>query len=304
MTDRFPSDLDADELAASRAMWHEQRRKGIGASEAAAVLGRSPWSSPYEVWAQKTGRIDGVIRDPDAVERMRWGNLLEPVIIGEYAERSGKVVKAWPQDESVEHPEYSIMRCTPDSIQSDPDANVQVKTTHAYANWRGGIPLIYRIQVQHEMAVLEADLTIIVVLFGGQRLRWFEEPRNDAFIAQLEAYLPAWWERYVVADTPPPPDSHVATVRTLEQLHPDDSGESVILPADSLEWDRELLNIKAESKRLGARKDDLSNRIRASIGAATYGLLPGGKDMYSWATQERKNGKKSRVLNRRKAPAQ
>ena len=34
--------------------WHEQRKKGIGGSESAAVLGENPDKTPYEVWLDKT----------------------------------------------------------------------------------------------------------------------------------------------------------------------------------------------------------------------------------------------------------
>lgn len=40
----------------STANWLDARKKGIGASEAAAVIGLSPWKSNVELWMEKTGK--------------------------------------------------------------------------------------------------------------------------------------------------------------------------------------------------------------------------------------------------------
>jgi hypothetical protein len=53
--------------------WLTERRKGIGASEAAAVLGLSRYKSPLDVYLDKTGEIG----PQDDSERMYWGRKLE-----------------------------------------------------------------------------------------------------------------------------------------------------------------------------------------------------------------------------------
>lgn len=40
-----------------REKWLEERRKGIGGSDAAALVGMNSYSTPYMVWADKTGRL-------------------------------------------------------------------------------------------------------------------------------------------------------------------------------------------------------------------------------------------------------
>ena len=41
---------------ADEASWLEARRKGIGASEASAILGCNPYMSNVDLWEIKTGR--------------------------------------------------------------------------------------------------------------------------------------------------------------------------------------------------------------------------------------------------------
>lgn len=38
--------------------WLKERQKGIGGSDVAAILGMSPWRTPYQVWEEKTTPID------------------------------------------------------------------------------------------------------------------------------------------------------------------------------------------------------------------------------------------------------
>src|SRR5262245_52949583 len=63
-----------------RAAWLEARRKGIGASEIAAVLGISPWESPFSLYWRK---VNGWDYEPSS--EMEWGTRLEPVIAEKYA---------------------------------------------------------------------------------------------------------------------------------------------------------------------------------------------------------------------------
>ena len=52
----------------TEAEWLQVRMNGIGGSEAAAIIGKSPWCSNVELWRRKTGRATGPdISDNEAV---------------------------------------------------------------------------------------------------------------------------------------------------------------------------------------------------------------------------------------------
>ena len=40
----------------NNAEWHRERRKGIGGSEASAILGLNPYMTNVQLWRYKTGR--------------------------------------------------------------------------------------------------------------------------------------------------------------------------------------------------------------------------------------------------------
>lgn len=60
----------------SREEWLMRRRKTIGGSDAAGIVGLSRWTSPFSVWADKTGRA----AEKEDTEAMRQGRDLEDYV--------------------------------------------------------------------------------------------------------------------------------------------------------------------------------------------------------------------------------
>lgn len=251
------------------------------------MLGVSPWSSPLSVWLDKLGRSPGPLRDAQSVERMRWGKLMEPVILAEYGVRTGQPVRYLAQDVSVEHPRWPDvpMRCTPDG-ETDDGKLIEIKRSRDVSAWADGPPIWYQIQVQHQMAVLQRQKAAVVVLLNDE-LRWWDLDRNDRFVELLETELARWWREYVVAKVQPPESGvHRASVAALATVA--DSGAAIQLPPEAANWDTRLQQIKAEQAALGKERDALEDRLKLAIGEATTGELPdGGK--WTWKLQSRKS---------------
>jgi len=274
----------------TRVGWLKDRAHHVGASEVAAVLGVSPWSSPYDVWARKTGRIPADIQDPDAQERLTWGTRLEPVIVEEAGRRLGKEVHRASQDDHVIHPLLPCLSATPDAYIVD-NGLLECKTSLGYGAknvWAGDdVPLHYQLQVQAQLACTGRDYAIVAALVTGPRLDLHRLERHEGAIHLIEDEIPAWWAKYVDGDIPPPVDAHPATVRALEALHRECLGGIVDLPAEAAEWAKRLESIKAERESLDEEDSAIKARIKAAIGAAEAGRLPGGGG-WSWRVVERK----------------
>ena len=75
----------------SREEWLKVRKQGIGASDAAAACGISPYQSRLELWMIKTGRDQNLPKvDPnDMASPMYWGNVLEPIVAEHYSRKTG-----------------------------------------------------------------------------------------------------------------------------------------------------------------------------------------------------------------------
>lgn len=198
--------------------WEQERRSSIGASELAAVLGLSPYSTPLDVWKHK----QGVDRQFDPLLSF-IGHESEAIIEKWVHQFSGIDVQLQPafMARSVEHPflHASFDRWA-DGIPW------QFKTAHHYTGhkWDEGIPTDIRVQVQGEMAVAGAERAAVVVWIGGREFRLFWENRDERFIQ--EHLIPAsrdMWRRVVENDPPEP--STLAELNEVE-LHPGEEIEA------------------------------------------------------------------------------
>ena len=73
----------------SRQEWLDLRRQSIGGSDAVAIIGLNPWSTPYAVWADKIGKLP----EQEDNEAMRQGRDLEDYVAKRWCEATGKKVR-------------------------------------------------------------------------------------------------------------------------------------------------------------------------------------------------------------------
>ena len=82
--------------------WLRWRKKGLGGSDIAPILGISKWSSALDIWLSKTNqKHDDCVQN----EAMTWGHILEPVIRNHFREVTGKkVIEVHAILQNEEHP--------------------------------------------------------------------------------------------------------------------------------------------------------------------------------------------------------
>ena len=270
-----------------REAWLAGRRNGIGASDAPAALGISPFKSRGDLWAEKTGLVEPPdLSDNEAVE---WGLRLEEPIAIAYAEKTGRSVMMCPPFSSRTHPTIEWLTCTPDAFQSvdgRPLGLLQIKTTSAFnaADWSDGTPLYYQVQLQHELFVTGHEWGTLVCLIGGQKLVRFDQERNDQFI---QAMLPKLSEFWGCVQTKTRPAEANFSADVVKAMHPNDNGESVFLPPEAAKWAQAAEEAGELRKNAEDREKAAKTLLAAAIGDASYGILPDGTT-YSYKTQTRK----------------
>jgi putative phage-type endonuclease len=187
------------------------RRTYLGGSDAGAILGMSPYSSPLSVYCAKKG-----LWEPEDNEAMLWGRLLEPVIRDQWQERHPEF--AIEQDPNIyRHPELEWMGGTIDGgvtelVGEPPDTifgqrfGLEIKTGSEYAKEWGAdeVPDHYYAQVQHYMALLDLPGFWVVALLGRKMVERYV-PRNDEFIKYMLEEEQKFWETYIVPGKMPDP---------------------------------------------------------------------------------------------------
>jgi putative phage-type endonuclease len=284
------------------------RRDGLGGSDIAAIIGESPYRRPIDVWLDKRGEA---ANDFAGNERTRWGDVLEPVVAGEYAHREGaRLLVAAPK--TWVHPEHSWLRGSPDFLacaegalaglgeeitrgtfaraRLNSDAwGVEIKTHgfragSAYSGGEGevvadddSIPPHIRVQCAWYQALTGADRWDLAALIDTSNLRTYRIPRD----AELEAYLleeaERFWKRNVLGGVAPEPDGSPSFARYLKQRFAAHSAEIVDAGADVDSLLAEYRDARDAEKAAKAAKDMAAQRIQAAIGEDLGVKTDGGR---------------------------
>lgn len=232
--------------------WLEERRKSVGASEVAAVMGLSPYGTALDVYKDKAGA--GKLFDPVL---SFIGHKSEPIVHEWVEQFSGLGLKLAPGF-MARSTRWPFLHATFDRVASD-GTKVQIKTAHQYTGhkWDEGIPTDIRVQVQAEMAVSDDLKALVVVWIGGREFRYFWEPRDNRFID--EHMIPALTEFWAgVRGGVAPAPSNVAE---LAEAWPDDAGE-MEAPEVALEWIEKRAFLLATAKEA----EDEAKQITQAIG--------------------------------------
>lgn len=278
---------------ATREDWLERRKAGIGGSDAAAVMGVSPWKSRYALWAEKTGLAEMATEETEA---MRWGKILEEPIAQEYARLTGRRLQDLGAYAIQQHPKLPFMLCTHDRIIDAIDDRgpgvLSIKTAAAwkFPEWENAeAPLPYQVQIMDEMAVSKLRWGSFAFLAWGKPVLWFDVERNDTFIQALEDECSDFW-RQVETGEAPPVDGSESTSQAIKLLYPRDAGQSIQLPDEAETWWEDAQRAKEEIKRLESIKREAENKFRAAIGDASEAFVgpgPSGSRRWSYRLQSR-----------------
>ncbi len=274
--------------ARSRVPWLRERRRGIGASDAPAVVGLSPWASPLSLWVDKT-RVPDYEHADDMSEPMRWGHVLESAIAREHARRLGLRLAASPG--ILAHPQLPWMRATPDFLVVDrtrePVELMEVKTASAFRTeeWADEAPPDHVvIQVLHQLAVTGDRRCHVAALVGGNQPRHWLIERDEDAIAMLIDREREFWDR-VQRGVPPDPIGHDADAEALAALYPGEDGTTTVLGEQLLAAAYQAAVHAAKAAEHEQAGRDLIDRIKARMGDATEGLRPDGSTAVTWRPQ-------------------
>lgn len=266
---------------ASREEWLAFRKKYIGGSDAGAVVGLNPYSSPYALWAEKTGRVPGF----EGNLTTTVGSYLEDLVATLFEEETGKKVRR--EKATIVNDAYPFACADLDRVLVGEKAFLEIKTTNslpAMKKIRGGeFPEQWWCQVVHYMCVCEMEKAYLAVLVNCRELKIYELERDEAEIKALMNAEAAFWEN-VRNDTPPAVDGSEATTEALTTIY----GESA--PGTVELFGREQLideyeTIKRQLKALSERRDEIENVLKTDLGDNERGLC--GKWTVSWKTQTR-----------------
>ena len=253
--------------------WLAARQSCITATDIAAVLGLSPWSTAFQVWLDKTGQATA-IEDNRAME---WGRRLEPVIAAAYSEKTGIPIR---KAEFISREIIGVpCGCTQDYISEDGTLNIEIKTSSMRDGWgeegTDQIPAYYLTQVQWQMGVSGMTMTHLAALIAANDFRIFHIPYDEEAFTVMVRRAAEFWA-LVVAQVAPDIDGSVACSEYLTKRFKGDS--KALLPAPSAEMvtsAKRYAELRVVIDQAETVQKELGNRLMADLGEFSGVKIPG-----------------------------
>lgn len=265
----------------SREEWLKHRRKGIGGSDAAAIVGLNPYSSPFAVWADKMGELP----PKEETESIRLGHDLESYVAKRFEQETGKKVRK--KNAIIYNENYPYAFANVDRLVTGEDAGLEIKTT-SEMNLKtfksGNYPATYYTQCTHYMLVTGAKVWYLAVLVFSKGFFVFKIERDEDEIKALAEAEKQFWNDYVMKKEPPEPDYKPATSDALNYIYEPDGTEIYAKSDIDAEIDR-LNDLKQQKSELDKEIKAAENKIKNYMGDAE--TLTGTNMICTWKVQKR-----------------
>jgi putative phage-type endonuclease len=280
------------------------RTKFLGGSDAAAVLGVSPWLTPVQLWKLKTGRAEPQKPDPVRQRMLERGKKLEPVVLDmvldKLAER-GLQVDLVARNAYHRDPEHDFLRCEIDfelvvtgEVQIGTQfwkldrqlINGDCKTVHGFARRKWGeedteeVPIEYAAQFMHGLMVTGRQLCLVAALIGLDDVQIFWVVRDDVTIDAMREKELAFWHDCVQAGRAPDP----IRFGDIKELYPVDNGRTVEATAEVAAAAERHRRLGIEIKLLQAEREDRALEIASYVGDFRQ-LTVGGRPVMTFSDQ-------------------
>ena len=266
----------------NREEWLEARRRGIGGSDAGALLGVNKYRTPLDVYLDKTGQAPE-IEDNDA---MYWGRALEDIVAYEYAKQTGKKVRR--NNSILVHPEHKFMLANLDrEIVGEPGI-LEIKTAARADDWgepgTDEVPESYLAQVMHYMAVTGAQYADVAVLIAGRKFGVYTVQRDDQLIDHMINVESDFWNNHVYRLVPPDPQ----TMNDLNNRWRIDNGAAVMASVELEQKIETLRALRDQEKEIQEQKKALEFAIKEEMADMSEILDSEGKRLATWKARQSK----------------
>jgi len=247
--------------------WLKERRTGIGGSDVPGVLGISPYSTPYTVWADKIG----LLPEKEYTEAMRQGTDLEAYVTRRFCEETG--LKAHGKNQIIRNPNYPYALANIDRRIVGERAGLEVKTCSPFRlpDFEGDdYPPEYLAQCLHYLGVTDWDRWYLAVLILGTEFRVYKIERTDYIseIEDIQKQVNDFWTTYVIPKVSPPVDGTAATGAAIANIYNTAVDRSVELPELEQAF-VEIAVLSEQQKELEQEKERHKQSIKLAMGENT-----------------------------------
>lgn len=266
------------------------RTSFIGGSDAAAILGVSPWKSQFRLYQEKIGEI--VEKVTPAKQKLfkrghRWEPVVVEMLVDELQDR-GHDVQIIGRNQRYHDPEFPFLSCELDLelLIDGEETNAELKTVHPFAAKDWGeqdtdeIPIYYAAQGMHGLLVKQRRRCVFAALIGADDLRVHQIERDEETISAIRAKEIEFWQRVQERNAPAP-----ETADDVKWLFAKDAGIVMEADDDMMAWCATLASLKLASKRIDESIEATATRLKCAMGHASE-LIYQGKKIATWRSNK------------------
>lgn len=253
--------------------WLSYRRRGIGGSDAAAVLGISPFQTGRDLYYDKLGIVTA--NDEENWVAKRAGSLLEPLVAEIFEYRTGLKVQRRPF--MYYHPLYPWMLADLDYVVELPNggfAILECKTTNIFGkdlwqyNGQDIVPLHYETQGRHYMAVTNLNRVYFCCYYTNSAedaiIRCID--RDWSYEQELIMLEEDFWANHVKAQVLPPyiEDNGDLILQSIKRRYgPADSDAPPLLLEQSLSGTiLHYIDLREQKSKLSEKAKKIDNEMK------------------------------------------
>lgn len=204
----------------TREEWLEERKHGIGGSDAATILGLNPYKTTIQLWEEKTGRREA--EDISEKPYVKYGTNAEDLLRQLFALDFPQYEVRREENTIIKHPEYPFLFASLDGKLIDKETGemgiLEIKTTNILQSmqkekWRDKIPDNYYCQVLHYLNVTGYSFVILKaqlkydydgeIKLDTRHYKILREEVEDDLKKLLEEEI-EFWTKYVETGIRPP----------------------------------------------------------------------------------------------------
>lgn len=280
ITEKYKPSVLVDTSDLPEKQWLEYRRLGIGGSDAAAILGVSPFATARDLYYDKLKLVS--YEDPECnwVQK-KIGHLLEDLVAEIFQVKTG--YKIYQIKKMFQHPIYKFMLADVDYFITLPNgetAILEIKTTNYNATdhwWKDGletVPVNYEIQGRHYMAVMNLNHVFYCCLYGNNEnetiIRHIE--RDFDYEAELIALESDFWNNHIVLKSPPDYVEDGNLILASVKNHygsADKNAPAMELSLTGASGVMRYLELQAEKSAINAQAKQIDNEMKRLQGRIT-----------------------------------
>jgi putative phage-type endonuclease len=241
----------------------EQRKKHIGSSDMAAILGLDPYRNAYDVFLEKKGRLVEE-RDPDEKSQLTAGNRFESGVLEFARDQLGElrrnVYRALPSAHLGAHID-AIVKAAKEPVEGKTAGLFGPVTEQWGEPGTDEVPERVIVQGMVHMLCVGAEVCHVPAFIGGRGFLMYRVQRSEELGKVIIDRAITFWERHVLRDIPP--DDCVPSLEIVRRVRRQPN-KTILLPLSLKEqWEQakqavavaKALAEKAEAELLAAMGD-------------------------------------------------